>query len=873
MGPSSGPVAEAEAVIHFGGCFELRPAARTLLRDGTALKLGGRAFDLLVALVDRRDRVVPKSELLDIVWPRLVVEENNLQVHVLALRKLLGPQAIATVPGRGYRFTAGVEEAHGPTAPGTHGTPPCHAATAPAGDGALMATTGFAPATALIGRGIDGKELDAALREHRLVTLLGAGGVGKSTLARHVAQAAAERFADGMVWVDLTPVRDDAGVVDAAAAATRSALARGGGAKALAAALAPGKLLLVLDNAEHVLDGVVALAVALHAACPGVHLLVTSQAPLRLAAEQLYRLDPLALPDPQASLAEAAASAAVQLFVARVRARDRHFVLDAHNLAAVVSLTRRLDGLPLAIEMAAARVPALSPAQLAAALHERFRVLTRGDRSAPARQHTLAAALSWTHDLLGAEEQVVLRRLGVFVGSFSLPAAQAVCRDDGDDPAHAGAGAPQRIDEWQVLDALAVLVDRSLITPPVGEPPRYRLLETPKAFALQRLAAAADDEAAARRRHLAYFRSLYEAAYEDHLWARRSAADWLDTFAPDADDGLAALDHAIAHDAESAVALAPGLARALVHRHAERFAVWHRTEPLLNDALPAPVRACWQLGFGQFWGVANVHRSRPHARAAAALFRAAGHAAGEYRAQSILAITTIAGTGERPDAALAHMRELEQADWPADLRYLGSWAEVSRLATAGRFDEAYAAGLACMELIRQSGHSGRLFHDEGMMYVAIMADRLDDAIEHGLAGMRRVRAHQRHAPASGTELMLLIAWLLKGDVARAREIGPAVWEAACSFNHKAAAADALTLLAAREGRVRAAMILAGYAAADYTRSATKRLPTYQRCGDAAEAIAAQALSAEEIAALQARGRQWPDAGVPALAFGTVDVIV
>jgi len=844
--------------------FELRPDERLLLRDGDPQKLGGRAFDLLVALVERRDRVVPKSELLEIVWPRLVVEENNLQVHVLALRKLLGPGAIGTVPGRGYRFTAALlDEATATNARGASSAPAAPiAATPPASPGATS------PAPGLIGRETDLRELDATVGEHRLVTLLGAGGVGKSTLARHVANGAAARWADGVVWVDLTLVRDDAGVVDAVAAATRSTPGRGERARALAAALAPLRTLLVLDNAEHVLDGVLALAAAVHESCAGVHLLVTSQAPLRLTVEQLFRLDPLALPDPQATLAEASASAAVQLFVQRVRASDRHFALDVHNLAPVVSLTRRLDGLPLAIEMAAARVPTLSPAQLDEALSERFRVLTRGDRTAPARQHTLAAALSWTHDLLGPAEQAVFRRLAVFVGGFSLPAAQAVCRDDevpgGVDDAH--------IDEWLVLDALAVLVDRSLVTPPVGEPPRYRLLDTPHAFARQRLAEAGD-EAATRRRHLAYVRALFEGAYEDHLWARRPVPEWLRLLAPDADNGLAALAHALAHDAESAMALVPGLAQALVRRHPERFTAWHRTEPLLCDTLPAAVRARWQLGFAQFWGVNSEQRSRPHARRAAALFRDEGHAAGEYRAQAILAYALSTDIEAVAATALARMIELERPDWPADLRFLRHWAEAIQLSGAGRYEEALKAGHACTDLIRQSGRSGRLIHDMGMMFVEITTGRLDEAIARGLAGVQRLRAHQRHAPASGTELLLLAAWLLKGDVAPARDIGPAVWEAGRAFNQKGAVADTLSLLAAHEGRPRAAVLLVGYADAEYARGGTQRLPVYQRCGDAAEAMAARQLAPATLAALRDRGRDWPEAGIAALAFGAADAEV
>jgi hypothetical protein len=178
-----------------------------------------------------------------------------------------------------------------------------------------------------------------------------------------------------------------------------------------------------------------------------------------------------------------------------------------------------------------------------------------------------------------------------------------------------------------------------------------------------------------------------------------------------------------------------------------------------------------------------------------------------------------------------------------------------------------------MELIRQSGRSGRLIHEMGMVFLAIMADRLDEAVERGLAGMRRLRERQRGAPASGVELLLLAAWLLRGDLQPARELGPPVWEAGRVFNQKGAVADTLTLLAAREGRPRAAMILAGYAGAEYVRGATKRLAVYRRCGEAAEAIAARSLSAPAMAAMRERGRRWPDAGIAALAFGSTDADV
>jgi len=866
--------------------FELRPEQRLLLRAGEPQRLGGRAFDLLVALVERRDRLVPKAELMDVVWPRLVVEENNLQVQVLALRKLLGPRAIATVPGRGYRFLLPLLDE-----PARASSPP-PAGAMPRGDDqpadVAQGRGAAAPhGAALIGRTADEAALAASVSAHRLVTLLGAGGVGKSSLARVVVERLAPRFGDGMAWVDLTAVGEAQGVVDAIAAATRAALARGDRARALAAAMAPMRLLLVLDNAEHLLDAVLATANAVHDAAPAVHVLVTSQAPLRLGVEQLYRLEPLALPDPDAPLDEAQASAAVQLFVARVRASDRHFVLDAHNAPAVVSLTRRLDGLPLAIEMAAARVPALSPAQLDSALRERFRVLTTGDRGAPGRQHTLQAAMEWTHALLGAAERAVFRRLAVFVGSFSLQAAQAVCADA--VPADAGSVHPALVlDEWQVLDALAVLVDRSLVAPPVGEPPRYRLLETPRAFALRLLG---DDAAEAQRvrcRHLAVYRAFFEQAYDDHLWVRQPVAEQVRVTAPEADNGLAALAFALEHDPEAAIALAPGLAQALVRRHAERFGVWQRTERVAtSEPITPPVRARWQLGYARFWGSNSVQRSHPHARAAAAQLRAEGHAAGEYRALAVLAGALTAETmhspalAEEARARLARMLELENPAWPADLRFLRLWSESNQHSAAGRHEEALRVSLEGMALIQASGRQGRLIHETATVYHELMAGHVDAAIERAGAAVQRLRERQRHGLASGLEVLLVVGWLRRGDAAstaQARALAPAVWTAACAFNQQGGVADSLALLAAREGRARAALLLAGYAEAAHRRGATHQLPVFRQCADEAVRLAAAQLPGADgpgrqaqADALRARGAEVGDDAVPVLAFGYADV--
>ena len=462
----------SEPVYRFNH-YRLLPAQRQLLEAERPVKLGSRAFDMLVVLVECRERTVDKHELMDRVWPRVVVEENNLQVHVVALRKLLGHAAISTVPGRGYRFTLPVQvegEAEAAVAPAAAQQPP-----------ATLSGRPPAQASPLLGRDDDLQALRHLLSEHRLVTVAGAGGIGKTRLAHGVASALCDAQDDGVWWVELAGLNDPALVPAAVASALGLATPGAGDAtQAVLQALQGKTALLVLDNAEHLLEGVAAFVGTLGDRLGGLRLLVTSQEVLRTAGEQVFRPGPLALPAGD-DLVAARASGAVALFVARARQANPRFELDDGNRAAVVDICRRLDGIPLAIELAAARVPLLGVDGLRARLDERFQVLTAGARAVMRRHQTLRAALEWSHALLDASEQVVFRRLGVFAGGFTLEAAQDVVEDE-------------RLDRWDVLEHLGALVDKSLVAAEGETLPRYRLLETTRLYALERLADAGETE-------------------------------------------------------------------------------------------------------------------------------------------------------------------------------------------------------------------------------------------------------------------------------------------------------------------------------------------------------------------------------------------
>lgn len=546
------------------GSVELQPRERRLLVDGTAVAIGARAFNLLLALLRCPDALRTKDELLDEVWPELVVEEANLTVQISALRRVLGGACIATIPGRGYRFCARIEvDDEAVPAPAASPT------------GTSTAPTLVAP-RALIGRDADLERLRTELLRPGCITLTGAAGVGKTSLARALAQG----HARGAVWVDLAPLGDGSLVAPALAHALELTAAAPVPTPA-SVATALGSRLLLLDNAEHLIDAAATLVAALLAAAPDLTVLVTSQQPLSIAGERVQRIEPLALE--RADDASDAPSAAAALFLARVRAASHRFVAAPGMLPLVHEICQRLDGIPLALEMAAARVPALGLQGVRDALSgERFALLTTGYRDAGGRHRTLKSALDWSHGLLGADEQQLFRRLAVFSGGFSLELAVAVAGDEARD-------------RWAVIDTLAALVDRSLVDADDADPPRYRLLETLREYAAQRLADAGETEAQ-RSRHAQALLDLFERAQTD-LGQRPCALR-------EHDNAREAAAWALRHDPALALRLSRCIARAAT------FSVWRSQaaawldacEPVLDD--PRIERS----ELAQWW----VERARQH---------------------------------------------------------------------------------------------------------------------------------------------------------------------------------------------------------------------------------------------------------------------
>ena len=340
-----------------------------------------------------------------------------------------------------------------------------------------------------------------------------------------------DRRPHGGAWVDLAPLSDPALVPATVAAALELPLSGGDLRRALAAAAAPLKLLIVLDNAEHLAADVAEVVRALLDAAPGLHVVVTSQLPLRLAAERVVRLGPLPTPDAALPPGEAMTYGAVALFVERVQALQRSFELSEGNVNAVCSLCRRLDGSALAIELAAARVPLLGVHGLEQCLDERLELLTKGWRDAPSRQHTLRAALDWSHALLDADEQRLFRRLSVFAGSFSLDLAHRVVSDEA-------------LDRRRLIDTLDALVDHSLVAVDAADPPRYRLLESPLALAREHLIASGE-AATLLERHARVVSEHFLALNADGASGRLRLGQVLERLSPDLDNGRMAMAWAL----------------------------------------------------------------------------------------------------------------------------------------------------------------------------------------------------------------------------------------------------------------------------------------------------------------------------------------
>ena len=590
------------------GRLTARPVQRQVLIDGRPLALGARALDVLMALIEHRTRLVTKEELLATAWRGLVVEENNLQVQISTLRKLIGANAIATIPAQGYRFTL-------PESPEPSDT----ADVSTARHNLPAQLTGF------IGRTNELSELKGLLEQARLVTLTGIGGCGKTRLALQLAQEVLPAFSDGVRYVDLAAVQDEARVAGAVADVLNVAAQHDRPlVDLLGQQLRRQSLLLVLDNCEHLIPACVALIEPLLSTAPNLKVLAASREGLGLRGERLVAVRSLAFPAAgSAAPAQIAEFESVRLFVERAQALLPTFSLNQANALAVAEICRRLDGLPLAIELAAGRTSVLSVEEIRNRLDDRFRLLTGGRPAAMGRQQTLLAAVRWSHEQLTEEERGVLQRLSIFAGGWTLEAAMAVASEAGD--------------EYEMLDVLARLAHHGLVVAQPGhdQVTRYAMLETVRQYALERLQEAGE-ASRAMDRHLAYYLALAQMdeskrfGPEQLQWDRRLASEldnflgahaWCNHSERGAQDGLLLLS-----------ALRPYLSEAGQYLLGER---------LLAEALGRPGAQTPNLARCAALAASGMH-----------LFFLGRYAESQARAQESLAIATAIGERARQGYAM-----------------------------------------------------------------------------------------------------------------------------------------------------------------------------------------------------------------------------
>ena len=517
--------AAGEDRIYCFGDYRFLPGRQLLLHRDQPVRIGSRALDLLRLFVERPGALIGKAELIAFTWPDTFVQEENLKVNIAALRRALAQPGsaeacIATVTGRGYRFILPVwlEQAVAPAIPPP--PPPMPAAMeTPAVPGVLF------------GRDEDIARIADMLDGRRFLTIVGPAGVGKTTAALAAAGLSARRYPDGASFIDLASIGDPQ-LVPAAIAA---GIGLTGGLKdvlaGLVAALRGRRRLLILDNCEHVLQAVALAAEHLLAALPELAIMATSRAPLRSRAETLHRLQPLPCPAEAVVLDRDRAMdfAAVALFAARAAAVSGYRLVDA-DAPVIARICRRLDGLPLAIELAATRLLSCDPATLLARLERDLDALSYGPPQAPIRQQTLLATLDWSYRLLSEEEAAALRLLSVFAAAFTLEDALGVGRQLGRPPE-------------QMLGCIEGLAGKSLLAAnPTQGPPQYRLLETTRAYAVERLRGAGEQDGAARA-HAAHLLAIFERAEAEWHW--RVHADWIAAYGRLVHDLRRALDWAL----------------------------------------------------------------------------------------------------------------------------------------------------------------------------------------------------------------------------------------------------------------------------------------------------------------------------------------
>ncbi len=820
------------------GRFTLDPANWQLRAEETPIPLGPTDFRILMTLVERAGSLVSKDELMSRVWGRLVVGDNTLQVHITALRKALGEGFIVTRHGHGYSFVQQVSRTQ----------------TEQSGN---LPLAGRAPGarSRLVGRDAELRVLSELLVQNALVTLAGPGGVGKTRLALQAADECASRFKEGAWLVELASLTDGAAIAGAVATALGKQIGEGATPfENLARHLARRNLLLVLDNCEHIVASCAQLCEAVLAVAPGVRIIASSREPLACLGEQLFEVLPLTLPDENARR-PIRDTPAIELFVERSRSLDPDFRLSDDDVAIAARLCRRVDGLPLAIEMVASWAGMLGLNALEEKLDGSFNGWLGPRRTGPARHSTLSATLEWSHDLLSPAERLVLRRLAVFAGAFSMAAAERVVAD-------------RDVPKAELFGHMARLINKSMIAVVPGSRERHhRLLETTRAFMLDKLTASPDAELA-RQRHADHVLHMLQRAGAD--WETMSDSAFVEHYGPLLDDLRSALEWTMSRRTDDAMALAAGswpLWRDLNAR-AEGRGWLIAAVALLRPDTPPALEAQLRRGLGAlYFNTAAVKSALAELERAVVLFRSLGDMAQLGSALAAFAHASLM-LGKIADARQAIAEALplvEGARRPKSLAaaYMVKFFEESR----SHSPTVREAGRKAVRLCEVVGaERSALVVSSNLVEAMLEMGDVDDAISSGEELIARLGGTS-HTDILGNVLALVAAGLtLKGDAKRAlpwakeavpllRDEGMLFW----FFDH-------LALRAGLAGRTKDAALISGYADALSREFGRPRDPVGRQAVDRLAALLKQSFSDAEIEQFTRIGAQLSEAQVVNLAL-------
>jgi predicted ATPase/DNA-binding winged helix-turn-helix (wHTH) protein len=833
-------VTEAEA-FEFGP-FRLDPLAGVLTRTGVPESLGPRAVAVLAHLLAHANTYVSKQSLMDAAWPGAVVEESNLSVQISSIRRVLGQiegrgGSVETLARRGYRFVGPVTALRDSALQGA----------------AVDRQRSNLPAslTSFVGRERELVEIKRLLAKTRLLTVVGAGGIGKTRFALQAANEVTAAYRDGVWLVDLSVLSDPSLVPSAVARALGVREIPGRPLlETLSTQLAGRQALLLLDNCEHLVEACAHLVDTLLQQAAELTVLATSREALSLAGEQVYALPTLSLPDANPTIEDVARSEAVQLFIERAQTHKPDFALTTERAPVVAQVCIRLDGIPLALELAAARIRSLSIEQINARLDDRFDLLTGGKRKALPRQQTLRATLDWSYDLLADRDRTVLRRLGVFASGFTLDAACFVAADG-------------VIDQLAVTDVLDKLVERSLVVADTDSADaRYRLLETTRAYALEKLAESGETEAI-RGLHAQHFRVQLDGAAQDWLTLRE--AEWHARYLPELDNVRAALDWAFGRNGDPAIGIglcaASGpiwLELALAGEGRQRI----KTAIARLEQTPERDQARMWLWLGMLWGDAAPDESIRAKSRAIELYRQLGDASGlGFSLVQRALMLCYADRFDEVDAALAEALPLLKGSGLP--RALARHSEISGLLMMRRGDLAgarthYEEALTLYRRIGVEREVLRMLGNQADLTWAL--GELDAAIEEFREAIAIGRASKTVTGGTLGPKILNLAGVytergeLDEALAAAREGLPYMKRSGTAWINM----DHLALRAALAGDCLAAVRLAGYVDHAYSAKQAARGPNELRARTRLTKLLSERFAASELERRFAEGANMSD---------------